>query len=699
VKRIELLQRLVLLAALGAGSTTSGASAAGGLAEQLSHLRNPKLGEPMALPGGELRIGRALLRSSSPKPVRPLVADGRTIGLLLEGASTLIYRVDDEFSIPLAKRNLRSLTGLVPRPAGSALEIEKPLQGAAVWGFGLLPEPTGSAPATATAPLPAWLTELLVRKLGDNPERDLLLSSANGDSSYRWAAFHALGDDYVLDFDPQPAVRAEALGRMESIDKDSKLYGGRLAASTLVSQPIASQWWDARAFDFATTATEIELVHTRGTEASVTSRITLQALRPGVRILPFTLLSRFSDTDGKLRELRVRSLTVQGRPADYVHAEGALLIALDKPMAAGESVSFEVESEGDILDRPEGNSYWILRTESWYPKPFGSGTEHSTFRLEVESADPFVPFASGEILSREKTPTGTRVTTRIGVPAERAVAVAGRYTTFDSEYKGARVHVSTYASAKKTEAERLAGIVTGVRACLEAWLAVPFPFQDLQLVEIKDWGWGQAPPGVIFITQEAFMTPARAQSLDDPDDAAYYTRGVNERIAHEVAHTWFPHVAKVRRSEENWLSESFAEYSSIECLRKSLPDQKQGERLFQRAIRDWKFGTKEIGEGGSIYLASHLSGDREKDFYAWRALLYSKGPLVLHALREELKKKMGEQKGESAFLTWIRAYVQNFTYKTGETRNLVAILNQITAEDWQPWFERFVYGTEMPKVK
>lgn len=195
------------------------------------------------------------------------------------------------------------------------------------------------------------------------------------------------------------------------------------------------------------------------------------------------------------------------------------------------------------------------------------------------------------------------------------------------------------------------------------------------------------------------MTPARAQSLDEPDYAAWYTRGVNERIAHEVAHSWFPHVAKVRRAEENWLSESFAEYSSIECLRQSMTDRKQGEYFFERAVKDWKFGTKEIGDGGSIYLATHLSGDRDKDFYAWRALLYSKGPLVLHALREELRGEMGAQKGDAAFLSWMRSYIKNFTYKTGETRHLVGILNQMTGKDWQPWFERYVYGTEMPKVK
>ena len=37
--------------------------------------------------------------------------------------------------------------------------------------------------------------------------------------------------------------------------------------------------------------------------------------------------------------------------------------------------------------------------------------------------------------------------------------------------------------------------------------------------------------------------------------------------------------------------------------------------------------------------------------------------------------------------------------KPGETRHLVAILNQMTGKDWQPWFERHVYGAETPELR
>lgn len=110
----------------------------------------------------------------------------------------------------------------------------------------------------------------------------------------------------------------------------------------------------------------------------------------------------------------------------------------------------------------------------------------------------------------------------------------------------------------------LRGTNLGVRGCLEEWLGVPYPFQDLHLVEVREWGWGQAPPGVIFITQEAFISEARSATLDDATRtvAQQVSRGINERLAHEVTHGWFPHVTKIARGEDNWLSESVSDYVS-----------------------------------------------------------------------------------------------------------------------------------------
>jgi aminopeptidase N len=280
-----------------------------------------------------------------------------------------------------------------------------------------------------------------------------------------------------------------------------------------------------------------------------------------------------------------------------------------------------------------------------------------------------------------------------------AMVVAGKYRTVTEEHDGARVHISSYASVKQEAARRVAQVILSVRQCLESWLGVPYPFEDLQVIEVNQWGWGQAPPGLIFITQEAFLTRASAR-VDDGTEAgaALFARGINERVAHEVAHAWFPHVAKVVRPEENWLSESLADYTAAVCLEQKMANKRQGKQLFERQLREWKTLSNDAGGVTSVYLANYLAGGTLEDRLIRRDLLYGRGPLVLHAIRHQLQRQHGEKKGDDLFFSWIRSYVRNFTFKAGETRHLITMLNQITGEDWQTFFERYIYGVETPKI-
>jgi hypothetical protein len=81
-----------------------------------------------------------------------------------------------------------------------------------------------------------------------------------------------------------------------------------------------------------------------------------------------------------------------------------------------------------------------------------------------------------------------------------------------------------------------------------------------------------------------------------------------------------------------------------------------------------------------------------------RRLLYAKGPLVLHALRLELQREAGKEEGERQFWIALRSYLKSFPFTWAGTTHLVAILEKVTGKPWQPWFERYVYGTEMPPL-
>ncbi len=648
-------------------------------------------------PPASIVVGHAQIRPGTGARVFVLSASGRRCGLLIDGAATATYSVDEPFSVPLARRNASRAHGLTLRESGNQATLSATLTGAAIWGWDL--DVGSSQPRPADRPLPQWVQDILEKQFGSNPGRDMLVSASNGEPGYRWAVLHTQDDDLELDVDPRAAVRAEALGRLWKLPGGGP-YSGQLVVEPLVDQPIGRRWWDSLSPDFASTETDITLKNDSGPHATITTRTRLQALHDHMAMLQVALLQEWVTERDDRRPMKLTRLALDGVQVSSVQAADDLLVALPRPINKGESVLLETVTEGPILEFPAGDNYWALRTTPWYPMPYAQGIQWSSYHLSISVPPPLVPFAAGEIVQAPTAANGNTVTTDLKGPMQWATAIAGKYSTVTDERDGIRVHVSTYAEARPGEAHRLAGVVHAVRGCMEQMLGVTYPFPDLQVMEVNEWGWGQAPPGMIFITKEALLSHASSAMLNEDDRpiAELVSRGINERIAHEVAHAWFPHVAKNYAGEDNWLSESFAEYTSAVCVERASADKGRGKYLFNRSLSQWKTMTGQTTDLDSIYLAAHLGG-READRREYRSLLYGKGPLVLHALRQELARVSGnEQEGDRLFFTWLRSYIKNFTYKLAGTRHLVAILNQMTGKDWQPWFERYVYGTETPKL-
>src|SRR6185436_17876935 len=101
--------------------------------------------------------------------------------------------------------------------------------------------------------------------------------------------------------------------------------------------------------------------------------------------------------------------------------------------------------------------------------------------------------------------------------------------------------------------------------------------------------------------------------------------------------------------------------------------------------------------GAALYLGHRLAFDDDRNVEDFFRLRYARGPMVVHAIRLELQRQMGSvEEGDRRFIALLRAMLDRSAYGWGTTPGLVATLNELTGTDWQPWFERFVYGPETP---
>src|SRR5262249_11818309 len=203
------------------------------------------------------------------------------------------------------------------------------------------------------------------------------------------------------------------------------------------------------------------------------------------------------------RFVRVKAITdAAGKSLSFHHQNGTLLVGLRAPAPEGQPVRLTFDITGDFLIRPDGDSYWALSTEPWFPQPDLSG-QFYTFHAKVRVKKPFVPFASGRTIARKTEGDESIVETEIDKPVQFAVVLAGKYEQQEETRDGLTIRVATYAGKNERAAKQLANLAFLIIKFYERFLG-PFPFSEFQILEINAYGFGIAPPGVMFITKEAF---------------------------------------------------------------------------------------------------------------------------------------------------------------------------------------------------
>jgi aminopeptidase N len=312
----------------------------------------------------------------------------------------------------------------------------------------------------------------------------------------------------------------------------------------------------------------------------------------------------------------------------------------------------------------------------WFPQPDLSG-QYFTVHATVKVKKPFLPFAPGRTVRRVEEGDWNVLETRIDKPVQFMVVLAGKYGFDEATENGVTVRVASYGRRNDMGIKKLLKLAHKVIAYYEPFLG-KFPFEEFNIVEIHSLGFGQAPPGFMFITSEAF----------NPIEGTVnqiFSRGVNERFAHEIAHQYWGHVVKMPDHEEQWLTESFAEI----CAGLFVRDLR-GKSDFQGLVDGWRSRAKDAADTAPIPLANRIRNDGDPGVAARDRtyLLYFKGPSLLNAIRQEI--------GEQAFLTFLSSVQATFRWKFANTKNVETVVEAVTKKDWKPFFDANYWGTAMP---
>ena len=282
------------------------------------------------------------------------------------------------------------------------------------------------------------------------------------------------------------------------------------------------------------------------------------------------------------------------------------------------------EIDGDFLIRPRGDSYWELGIWPWFPQPALAGQAY-TWHAVVRVPKPFVPFAPGTTVRREEEGGLNVLETRLDKPVQFAVILAGDYDMEEEVRDGVTIRVATYALDNPRGRKQLTKVAAEIIAYYREFLG-PFPFPEFNILEINDYGFGQAPPATMFITKEAF----------DPlvgDMSRFEAQQIAKMFAHEIAHQYWGIVVRIPSAQEQWLAESFSEYCAFLFLR-----DRRSPAVARGLEKRWRRGADFAGDAAPIPLANRVwvSRDAIRRAEIRSGLLYDKGPILLGALHRQM---------------------------------------------------------------
>ena len=639
----------------------------------------PTLGPSVTVKDWRIPVGNMVL-SASAGTVTPLLSGGSTLGYHFQGKGTFSYTSDGSYDRPtlvsnhkhnLAKPNTRAI--LTESPRGLVLSEE--LTSFTLWFQGQdIPLPPGEAAPTPKQDFERDWAYFQRDGLGDRGQ-DFAMGRADAPSQPLVRA-EIQGNDapFLYTFDPGFSLM-ERLSMVGGPSQPATYDGLRLV--TLSEHPLGWDWHSPLSATLNLTDVDIDL-HAGKSQADLRVKETLVAGIEGLKVLPLNLYTML-DPAFKIGAYHVRRvLDQQGRELPFHHRHDRLLVALPQAHPAGEPFTLTFEYGGRILLRPNGDNYWQLGVEPWFPQPELAGQFYKVHAL-LRTPKEDVPIACGTTLRRTVENSENLLEVKIDKPVQFFAMFAGAYTLLEDTKNGLTIRVATYGGMGAGQQPKLLKLA---RQTIDYYQEIfePFPFSEFNIVQVNYYGFGQAPPGMMIITNEAFNSHV-------DDISRFFIKGINQRFAHEIAHQYFGHLVKMPSYEEQWITESFANYASALALRSM---KNQGVSAYEGLLSGWRSDASAYTAEAAIPFANRLQWleDPRGQFLARTFLLYEKGGLILAALHKDM--------GDRTFALFMKSLLANFRWKFLTTQSVEQLASLAGKKDYSALFRDCYWGTQMP---
>lgn len=465
---------------------------------------------------------------------------------------------------------------------------------------------------------------------------------------------------------------------------------------------------------------------------SAVTHVTVRTGKDPVRVFPFEIA----------RAMQVSAVRIDGVPAELMRDESErgrisggvqeveFLAVASSALPPGSVHEFEFEHHGDVISTRGDGVYFVSARGSWYPHVPG---QFATYDLGFRYPKRLTLVAAGDSVE-DRTDGDWRITRRRMAVAIRAAGfnlgvyekVTGTAAGVSFEVYGNRnldeslrpLVVMTNPMAPSPPAPfqlrgprlppqmpvvpaspdplaRLGAVAKDVSASLELFSTMfgPPVMNKLTVAPIPG-TFGQGFPGLVYLSTFAYIDPvSRPAALRNARERVLFS---DLMVPHEVAHQWWGSIISTQHSEDEWLLEALANYSSLLWLEK-----KKGVREMQGVLDGYRAELLSKNPEGAVFESAGpiVWGGRLEGMPntgSWRVITYGKGSWILHMLRRRM--------GDGAFFKLLAELRRRYEFKLVTTADFQALARELRPAGLRPevidtFFENWVYATGVPALK
>ena len=370
---------------------------------------------------------------------------------------------------------------------------------------------------------------------------------------------------------------------------------------------------------------------------------------------------------------RVRRVSVNGAAARFARDGQELVVTPAAAIPAGSTFVTEVGYRGrpGTIKDPDGAREGWFRTGdgavvlaeprgsiAWYPSN-DTPTDKASFRVTATVPRPLRAISNGRLVDRTRRGRWATYEWRERAPMATYLATLaiGRFRIDRGKVAGVRsLNAIDVKLAREARPElRRSGRILR----LFKRLFGPYPFSRVGAIVDRAGFVGYA-----------LETQTRPTYTSAPDDVL---------IAHELAHQWFGNSVGLRRWSDIWLNEGFATWAEWRWIqaRGGPTTAERFDELYARPARV-----------GAIW--EPPPGDPGGPHNLFAESVYVRAAMTLEALRQRI--------GDDAFYATLRAWAATYRHATATTPDFVALAEQHSGQELDPFFADWLYEPGKPGV-